>query len=234
MAKDTDNRNSRKAALATLAAGGLDAEEMPGARTAALGATRKAGNKLRKGLLTLLAVGGLGAVAGLGTFSAFSATTTNSGNTISSGTVKIDQHTGFTSLYVASNKAPGQTVQGCVRVTYSGSLTASAVKLYASSGITNGANYNLQVERGSGLTTLDSSMSCAGFTASSTAFNNTLNQFPTTYATGIDGKAGAATWATNDAIDYRFTITVVDDPTPNAHTTANSSGTHTFTWEAHS
>jgi predicted ribosomally synthesized peptide with SipW-like signal peptide len=190
--------------------------------------------KARKLLLTALVVGGLSALVGLGTYSAFTATTTNSGNNISSGTVKIDQHTGATTLYSATNKGPGQTVQGCVRVTYSGSLTASAVKLYASSGITNGANYNLTIERGSGLTTLDSTMSCAGFTASSTAFNNTLDNLPTTYAAGIDGKAAAATWATNDTIDYRFTISVVDDPTANAHTTANASGSHTFTWEARS
>ena len=194
----------------------------------------KTTNGLRKALLTALAVGGLGAVAGIGTFSAFSATTTNAGNNISSGTVKIDQHTGATTLYSATNKGPGQTVQGCVRVTYSGSITASAVKLYVSSGITNGANYNLEIDRGSGLTTLDNTMSCAGFTASSTAFNNTLDQVPTTYGTGIDGKTAAATWAQNDSIDYRFTISVVDDPTANAHTTANASGSHTFTWEARS
>jgi predicted ribosomally synthesized peptide with SipW-like signal peptide len=194
----------------------------------------KTRNKLQKALLTALAVGLLGAVAGLGTFSAFSATTTNAGNSITSGTVKIDQHTGYTTLYSASNKGPGQTTTGCVRVTYSGSLTASAVKLYASSGIANGSNYNLKVERGSGLTTLDNTMSCAGFTPSSTAFDNTLDQLPTGYAAGIDGKSSGATWAQDDAVDYRFTITVVDDPTPNAHTTSNSSGSHTFTWEARS
>jgi hypothetical protein len=229
------NDNKRKAALGAAALGGAHAEGVSDApRGGQAIAAAKAGNKLRKTLLTLLAVGGLGAVTGLGTFSAFSATTTNSGNNVSSGTVKIDQHTGATTLYSATNKGPGQTVQGCVRVTYSGSLTASAVKLYTSSGITNGANYNLQIERGSGLTTLDGTMSCAGFTSSSTAFNNTLNNMPTTYAAGIDGKSAAATWATSDSIDYRFTISVVDDPTANAHTTANASGNHTFTWEAHS
>jgi hypothetical protein len=228
-------RNKRKKALASAALVGTEADSLPSGQSAASRAAKaSAGGTLRKGLLTLLAVGGLGAAAGLGTFSAFSATTTNSGNNISSGTVKIDQHTGATTLYSATNKGPGQTVQGCVRVSYSGSLTASAVKLYASSGITNGANYNLTVERGSGLTTLDNTMSCAGFTASSTAFNNTLDQVPTTYGTGIDGKASAATWAQNDTIDYRFTISVVDDPTANAHTTANASGSHTFTWEARS
>jgi hypothetical protein len=227
--------NKRKAAPAALLIDGAHADPVNAPRGGQASAgSAKAGNKLRKTLLTLLAVGGLGAVTGLGTFSAFSATTTNSGNNISSGTVKIDQHTGATTLYSATNKGPGQTVQGCVRVTYSGSLTASAVKLYVSSGISNGANYNLQIERGSGLTTLDGTMSCAGFSASSTAFNNTLNNVPTTYAAGIDGKSAAATWATNDSIDYRFTISVVDDPTANAHTTANASGNHTFTWEARS
>jgi hypothetical protein len=194
----------------------------------------KTTNGLKKALLTALAVGGLGAVAGIGTFSAFSATTTNSGNNISSGTVKIDQHTGATTLYSATNQGPGTTVQGCVRVTYSGTITASAVKLYVSSGITNGANYNLEIDRGSGLTTLDNTMSCAGFTQSSVAYNGALGSLGTTYAAGLDGKAAAATWATNDSVDYRFIISVVDDPTANAHTTPNASGSHTFTWEARS
>jgi hypothetical protein len=236
-------KHKREKSLAALAVTGAEAESLPSGESVDSGtaagrsgyaAKASAGGTVRKALVTLLAVGGLGAAAGLGTFSAFSATTTNSGNNISSGTVKIDQHTGATTLYSATNKGPGQTVQGCVRVTYSGSLTASAVKLYVSSGIANGDKYNLQVERGSGLTTLDNTMSCAGFTASSTAFNNTLDQFPTTYGTGLDGKASAATWAQNDSIDYRFTISVVDDPTANAHTTPNSSGNHTFTWEARS
>jgi hypothetical protein len=234
---ETQN-NRKKGALAGLAVGGLDADALPSGRSNAAAGARtmaKSSSKLRKALLTALAVGGLGAVSGLATFSAFSATTTNSGNSITSGTVKIDQHTGATTLYVGANKGPGQTVQGCVRVAYSGSLTASAVKLYASSGITNGSNYNLKIERGSGLTTLDNSMSCAGFSASSTAFDNTLDQLPTSYSpSGIDGKASGATWAQNDTVDYKFTISVLDDPTPNAHTTSNSSGSHTFTWEARS
>jgi hypothetical protein len=232
MADNHDKRNTAAGAAALASAHAEGVNDV--SRGQAISGAAKAGNKLRKTLLTLLAVGGLGAVTGLGTFSAFSATTTNTGNTVSSGTVKIDQHTGATTLYAATNKGPGQTVQGCVRVTYSGSLTASAVKLYASSGITNGANYNLLIERGSGLTTLDGTMSCTGFSSSSTAFNNTLNNLPTTYAAGIDGKSAAATWATSDSIDYRFTISVVDDPTANAHTTANASGNHTFTWEARS
>ena len=75
-------------------------------------------------------------------------------------------------------------------------------------------------------------MNCTGFSASSTPFNTNIGTLGTSYAAGIDGKAAAATWATNDSVDYRFTITVNDDTTPNAHTSVLSTGTHSFTWEA--
>ncbi len=186
--------------------------------------------RTRNLLTTLLLLGVVGSVAGWGVYSAFTATTTNSGNTITAGTVSISQHAGSTTLYSASNQGPGATTVGCIRVTYGGSL-ASSVKLYSSS-VTNGTAFNLQVERGSGLTSPDNTMNCTGFTASSTAYNGALGSFAGTYAAGVDGKAGGAAWATSDSVDYRFTITVVDDPTPNAHTSSLSSGAHTFTWEA--
>jgi len=187
--------------------------------------------RTRKLLLSLLVVGVIGAVAGWGAYSAFTATTTNSGNTITAGTVAIAQHPGATTLYSSSGAAPGTSIVKCVRVTYTGSL-ASSVKLYASAGITNGTAFNLQVERGSGLSSPDNTMNCTGFSASSTAFNGTLDTLNTTYGGGVDGKAGGAAWAQNDSVDYRFTVTVVDDTTPNAHTSALSSGAHSFTWEA--
>src|SRR2546430_10542445 len=202
-------------------------------RRNAMNAIKNAG-KARKLLLTALVVGGLSALVGLGTYSAFTATTVNQGNSISSGTVQISQHTGATTLYNVTNQKPGDSTTKCVRVTYGGSLTASAVKLYTSAGITNGTQYNLEIDRGSGLTTLDSTMSCAGFAQSSVAYNGNLGSLGSTYATGVDGKNAAATWATNDAVDYRFIITQNDDATPNAHTSALSSGSHTFTWEARS
>lgn len=184
-------------------------------------------------LLTVLIVGGVGAVAGFGTWSAFTATTTNSGNSYSAGTVVISQHAGATTLYNGSNKGPGASYQtvACVRVTYTGSLAAS-VRLYASSGITNGTLFNLKVERGSGITSPDNTMNCTGFTASSTAYNGNIGSFGTTYAAGVDGKNGGTAWANGDSVDYRFTISVNDDTTPNGHNSAVSTGTHSFTWEA--
>ena len=71
-----------------------------------------------------------------------------------------------------------------------------------------------------------------GFSSASTAFANTLDQFPTTYAAGVDGKVGGAAWSSGQSVDYRFTIYPVDDSTPNAHTSAVDTGSHSFTWEA--
>jgi predicted ribosomally synthesized peptide with SipW-like signal peptide len=186
----------------------------------------------RKVLLTIAVLCVLVGLIALGSFAAFTATTTNTGNNISSGTVAISQHAGATTLYNVTNQKPGQSTQKCVRVTYTGSLPAN-VELYVSSGITNGTLYNIQVERGTGLTTLDGTMSCAGFSATSTAFTAAaLGTFPTSYATGVDGKPSAGAWNTNDSVDYRFTITQNDDTTANAHTSVMTSGSHTFTWEA--
>ena len=193
--------------------------------------TDRGSTKTRKVLRTAVVLGLLSTVAGLGVFAAFTATTANSGNTISSGTVEISQHAGAVTLYNVTNQKPGDATAKCVRISYTGSLAAS-VKLYVSSGITNGTFFNLKVERGSGMTTLDGTMSCAGFTSSSTPYDGALGSFGTTYAGGVDGKAAAAAWAQNDTVDYRFTITQNDDATANAHTTASSSGAHTFTWEA--
>ena len=186
--------------------------------------------RTRKTLLSLVVVGAIGTVAGWGVYGAFTATTTNSGNSITAGTVAIDQHAGATTFYDVSAQGPGASVEKCVRVQYTGSLAAS-VKLYVST-VTNGTAFTLKVERGSGLSAPDNTMNCTDFAASSTAYDGALGSFATTYAGGVDGKAAAAAWATNDAVDYRFTISVVDDATPNAHTSELDSDAHTFTWEA--
>src|SRR5215212_4763906 len=138
------------------------------------------------------------------TSAAFTATTDNTGNRIEAGSVALSDSDAATGrLYDAPDQAPGAAngpAPHCLRVTYSGSL-ASAVKLY-STATANGSNFRLKVERGSGL--------------SAPAYDDTLNNFPTTYAAGLDGKPAAAAWTTGNTVDYRFTIYTVDDTTPNA------------------
>ena len=192
------------------------------------------GRKL-KIFLTVAVLALMAGVAVFTTSAAFTATSSNPGNLIEAGTVSIgdsDADTG--KLYNALSQTPGAgngPTAACIRVTYSGSL-ASSVKLYRSAA-SNGAQFHLTVERGgTSLTAPGSDMNCTGFSASSTAFDNTLDQFPTTYAGGIDGKSGGAAWSSSQSVDYRFTIYPVDDTTPNAHTSAVDTGTHSFTWEA--
>lgn len=173
----------------------------------------------------------------LGTFAAFSATTTNVGNQVNSGTVIIsdtDGGTGKLALFTGAN-GPLATQSKCIRVTYSGSLTASGVKLYTS-GVNAAANgrYSLRIERGSGLTAPAANMNCTGFVSGTDAFATAdLDTLGTSYATGVDGKAGAATWAASDSVDYRFTVTVKDG-VPNGNVTTNDTGLFDFTWEARS
>lgn len=195
--------------------------------------TDSQGRKRR--IFTTVAV--LALMAGVAVFStsaAFTATSSNPGNSIEAGTVAIgDSDASTGALYNALNQKPGSgngPTAACIRVSYSGSL-ASSVKLY-SSAISNGSQFRLKVERGSGLTGPAANMNCTGFTSSSTPFDAGLDTFPTTYAGGIDGKATGTAWSSGDSVDYRFTIYTVDDSTPNAHTSAVDTGSHTFTWEA--
>ncbi|MBO9532853.1 MAG: hypothetical protein J7513_07765 [Solirubrobacteraceae bacterium] len=182
----------------------------------------------RKILLTTLVVGATSTVAGMGVFAAFTATTDNPNNSIASGTVAIsDNDATNTSMYVLPNQGPGSSTQRCIRVTYGGTLPAT-VKLYRSNTLTNGTAFNLQIERGSGVT--GAFPSCTGFTSAATIYTGTLAGLGTGYAGGVDARGAA--WNQTDFVDYRFTVTVVDDPTPNTHSSTVSSGVHAFTWEA--
>ena len=187
-------------------------------------------HNVRKISLSALIVGLVAAAAGFGVFSAFSATTSNAGNSFETGSVSIaDNDGGSAALYTGSNKKPGDSVTSCILVTYTGTLGAD-VKLYTPSTITNGSAFNLTVERGT--QTTGAFPGCGDFSPTSQAYNGPLGSFPTTYAGGVDGKDAAAAWVQNDPVAYRFTISVNDDTTPNARTSALSTGSHEFTWEA--
>jgi hypothetical protein len=195
--------------------------------------TNDSQGKKRRIFITIAVLALMAGAAVFTTSAAFTATTSNPGNTIEAGTVAIGDSDATTGkLFNALAQGPGSgPTAACIRVSYSGSLAAS-IKLYRSA-VTNGDKFNLKVERGSGIVLPAADMNCTGFVASSTAFDNTMDLFPTTYAAGIDGKAAGAAWSSGHTVDYKFTATVVDDPTPNAHSAAVDTGTHSFTWEAH-
>jgi predicted ribosomally synthesized peptide with SipW-like signal peptide len=193
-------------------------------------------NKTRKTLVTLLVLGVVGTLAGVGTFSAFSATTVNSGNTFAAGTVYLADNDAGSAMYNVTNQKPGDTTVKCIRLTYTGSLAAD-VKLYTSSTVSALGDYvTLTIDKGTfpGGTFPD----CSGFTADAGGpiFSNTLSNFTTTknsYANGILAFPGTQTsWAQNDTVVYRFTLTLQDNNLANGGAAALTTGAHAYTWEA--
>ena len=65
-------------------------------------------------------------------------------------------------------------------------------------------------------------------------FNANMNTLGTTYAGGISVYPGSQTqWNQNDAVWFKFTLTLQSDPNANSGTgTAKTTGAHSFTWEA--
>lgn len=208
----------------------LEDRPVPARRRRSLSAATTA--KLALSVVLML---GLWAVAGGSTYAALTGTTNNAGNTFSAGTVTLTDNDASGALFTFTNQKPGVTVNSCIKVTYTGSVTTSALKLYASTATGAMAPYlNLTVTKGT-----DSSPSfsgCTNFTPDATnynalgagvLFNGTLSTYPTTYAAGLSDPNSA--WTNSTSASYRFTVSVADTDAVQGLTSAA-----TFTWEARS
>ncbi|MEW6059181.1 MAG: TasA family protein [Actinomycetota bacterium] len=181
----------------------------------------------RKLLLTLLVVGVIGSLAGFGTFSAFSSTTSNDNNFFEAGTVYITDNDAGAAMYQVTNAAPGDSEQSCITVTYLGTLDAG-VRLYATGIVGPLAPYvDLVVEEGTSSSPFGD---CSTFAASGVTYSGPLSGFPANWAGGL--ATGPAPWVTNDAVSYRFTVTLADDNNANGQTVPLGTGVHSFVWEA--
>jgi hypothetical protein len=155
----------------------------------------------------------------------FTATTQSGANTFGTGSVTLGDNDAGSALFTVTGMKPGSTGQGCINVTYSGTLP-SMVRIYGTGETATNSldNYiTVQIEEGSSSAT--TFPSCAGFVPASTAFNSTLNTIGTSFA------AGYGTWAPPGpgSKDYRFTYTL-SASAPNS--VMNSTASVTFTWEA--
>ena len=72
--------------------------------------------------------------------SAFTASTSNTGNTFQAGSVSITDSDNGTTMFSLTNVAPGDTGSTCMAVSYTGSLTPTAIRMYfANAQESNGA-----------------------------------------------------------------------------------------------
>lgn len=190
----------------------------------------------QKVLLTLVVIGVTGALVAISAFSAFSSTTANSGSSFVAGTVNIGDNDAGVALYSVTAAKPGTSVDRCIKVTYTGSLDAD-VKFYTASAIGSlGPYVNLTITPGTQAVSVFPD--CTGFVADGAAiFSGTLAGFASSHsgwANGLVDNPGALAtkWVTNDAVVYKFTVTLADDNNANGGASALTTGSHAFTWEA--
>jgi hypothetical protein len=161
-----------------------------------------------------LVLGLVAAPAAQSTWSAFSARVQHNNNTFSSGSVVLTDNTADGStLLTASNMKPGDTVQACVTLSYTGSLAAD-VKSYAAitgSGLDQYLTYTV-TEGNFGTAQANGSTSCTGFTplgSNATWGTGNLSAYPTTYAAGIQS-AAAAQWNPNTSRAVKVDLVLQD------------------------
>ncbi|HEX9411457.1 MAG TPA: TasA family protein [Actinomycetota bacterium] len=194
-------------------------------------------DRRRKLLLTVLVVamtvGVIGMLAGVGVLSAFSSTTSNDGNSFATGTVTIGDNDAGSAMYSVGNRKPNDSVQSCIKLTYTGTLAAD-VHLYTTSSFGALGQYlDMTVEKGT-FSGAPAFPSCTGFTADAGGpiFSGTLASFASakdSYANGVAAFPASQTqWSQNDTLVYRFSLAVQDNNAAAGLTT----GAHSFTWEA--
>lgn len=164
---------------------------------------------------------------------AFSTTTDNAGNSFTAGDVVLVDDDLAASRFTVTDMEPGDTVTGCIVVTYNGSVDPGVVRLY-SGGYTDSGNFgdylNITVDEGTGGTFAD----CTGFTEDDVGaeFANTLTFFNTNHTNYGNGFGEWDPSASGQSKTYQITVEL-DAATPNAE--QNESATAlTFTWEVQS
>ena len=98
--------------------------------------------RTRRGRLLVLAgvpfgLLGSGLLVWQASYAAFTGTTTNTASNLSTGTVVLDNTGSASALFTATLAKPGDSGYQCTTVKYTGTLPASGVKVYATSGSTD-------------------------------------------------------------------------------------------------
>lgn len=168
----------------------------------------------------------------------YRAQTANSGNSAASGSVALVDNDGGGALLSTGALRPGETDEGCIRVTSNGTLPSS-VRLYGTTGGSGlDQHVGVTVTRGSfgGSPAFDS---CSTFTPDATVylpgqaagviFTGTLEAFPDTWTAGLVDPIAATpeSWTNGESHVYRVQVALG----PNV-AARGGAATQTFHWEA--
>ena len=161
---------------------------------------------------------------------AFTDTTDNAGSSWTAGSVTLTDDDGGSAMFTSADMVPGDAVENCITVDYTGStFDLDQVKLYGS--VTDnglGGELDLVVEEGTGGGFGD----CTGFSPAQTVFaSNTLNAFGAAHSSYANGAGGYTPASGSTSRTYRFSVTLGTD-TPNS--AQGTDATATFTWEVQS
>lgn len=190
---------------------------------------RTAPLKLLGTLATLTLVGVLGVA---GTTSALSDTTDSGGNAFDAGEIVLADNDGGAFMYDVDNQEPGDVVEKCIRVSYTGT-TESLVTLYLGSSIGSVGKY-VEMTLEAGTQSAVVFPNCTGFTSTASLYTGTLAGFHTDHGTEADGIVhgpdGVDTaFASGESVVYKVRLELSDDPRQPGE---NFSGAHTYTWRA--
>jgi hypothetical protein len=161
-----------------------------------------------------------------GTNAAFTSTTSNGVNNWTAGAVTIADDDSGAAMFTAAGLVPNSTGSKCIKVSYSGNVTA-AVKLYVASSAGTLAPYiNLVVQEDTNQA--GAFAGCSTF-AGTTIYSGTLSAFATASSAFANGVGSFAPTAGGQFKVYKFTYTL-DSATPNNMQSATCSAT--FQWES--
>ena len=160
----------------------------------------------RKILLPLTTVLAAGAIA-VGSGATFSSTTGNTISSVTAGTLKHTNSKDGKAIFALDNMKPGDTLNGTLTLTNTGSLPAAFSLTEVSSsngfgGTTAGSNLTLDI--------VDAA--------------NNASVYSGTFGGLVDGaKTGLGTWAPTEAHTYKFTVKLAQDaPTADQGKTAGA------------
>jgi hypothetical protein len=171
---------------------------------------------------------GSGVFVWQGTNAAFTSTTSNGVNNWTAGAVTIADDDSSIALFSPTGLVPSSTGSKCIKVTYTGNVTA-AVKLYVASSSGSLASYvDLVVEEGTGAGNVGDFSGCGSFSGTA-IYTGTLANMASTKTAFGNGVGSFAPTAAAQFKVFKFTYTL-NASTPDAQ--QSQSATATFQWES--